>query len=429
MANDQQAAQEGKSLSAANPLATVDQRALEDTAFKILARPELKKTREVAAMLWRQVVAYPARDQMSRFENMIDEYLFNYTARAVNSDTNYPKAFRIMAPAHRWFGRDVPGSRWGGDSPDFIYRIIPIGHGGRYEIHCIPHGQKPPGISFQLLATRAAPVSLGVLESVAMTPNATGEFVISIDETAADGRTNHLQTKPGVDHVIVRDELGDWLNQKPYDIRVKRLNAPERAPMSEDELAQRAAQMALDSLYFTYYTTRSGAGQAPNEVRVPVSSRAFGGMPTQWGTKGNLVLGEDEALIATANAAGAQFRNTMLTDLFHMSISYWSSTSSLNMLQMTADQDGRFTYVVAHQDPGVHNWLNTNGLARTIFGHRWQAIPSSYTGETPAISVRVVKFKDLPKELPPGVAGIDARGREQQLAARAAGFRQRFVDQ
>jgi hypothetical protein len=228
--------------------------------------------------------------------------------------------------------------------------------------------------------------------------------------------------------VIVRDELGDWIDQTPYDVRVRRLNAAQREPLSDDELALRAAQLALDSLYYTYYTMRSGAGQPPNEVRVPVSSKAFGGMATQWGTKGNLLLNEDEALIATANAAGAQFRNAMLTDLFHMSINYWSSTSSLNMLQMAADQDGRFTYVVAHEDPGVRNWLNTNGLTRTIFGHRWQAIAPSYAGEAPTISVRVVKFKDLSGELPSGVVRIDAQGRAEQLAARAAGFNKRFVD-
>jgi len=415
-------------LSAENPLATVDQRALEDLALRLAQRPELQRAREVVTMLWRQVSEYPARDQMSRFDNMIDEYMFHYTSRAVNSDANYPKVFRFMAPAHRWFGRDLPGSRWGGDSPDFIYRLIPTGHGGRYEIRCRPMGDKPPTISLQLLATRAAPVSLGVLDSLGMTLDPGGEFVISVDETAADGRSNHLQTKPGVDHVLVRDELGDWLNQKPHDIRVRRLNAPERAPLSEEEFAQRAAQFALDGVYYTYYTTRSGAGQLPNDVRRPVSSRAFGGLPTQWGTKGNLELGDDEALIATANAAGAVFRNVMLTDVFHMSINYWSSTSSLNMVQMAANQDGRFTYVVAHKDPGVHNWLDTNGLTRTIFGHRWQSIPSAYDGETPTIAVRIVKFKDLDRELPAGVRRMDAAARREQLAARAAGFKRRFID-
>jgi hypothetical protein len=416
------------SLSAENPIATVDQRALEDLALRLKERPELQKARAVTAFLWRQVSEYPARDQMSRFDNMIDEYLFNYTLRAVNSDANYPKILRFMAPAHRWFGRDVPGSRWGGDSPDFIYRIIPIAHGGRYEIRGRPTCEDPPTVSFQLIATRAAPVSLGVLDSLGMTKNESGELVITIDETAADGRANHLQTQPGVDHVMIRDELGDWLNQKPHDFRVRRLNAPDRAPLSEEELAQRAAQGALDSIYYTYYTTQSGAGQWPNEVRTPVSSRAFGGMPTQWGTKGNLYLRDDEALVVTANAAGAVFRNAMLTDVFHMSINYGSSTSSLNMFQMAADDDGRFTYVVAHRDPGAHNWLDTNGLTRTIFGHRWQSIPPGYSGETPTISVRTVKFGDLEKELPPGIRRIDAAARREQIARRRAGFERRFID-
>jgi hypothetical protein len=43
---------------------------------------------------------------------------------------------------------------------------------------------------------------------------------------------------------------------------------------------------------------------------------------------------------------------------------YWSRTGSMNMSQMAAESDGSFTYVVAHQDPGVYNWLDTGGLHR-----------------------------------------------------------------
>ena len=142
-------------------------------------------------------------------------------------------------------------------------------------------------------------------------------------------------------------------------------------------------------------------------------------MATQWGTKGNLCLEEDEALVVTANAAGALFRNVMLTDAFHMSLNYWSRTGSLNMTQMAADEDGRFTYVVAHQDPGVHNWIDTSGLRRTIFGHRWQSFPRGGSSETPAICARAVKFINLGNELPKGVRRIDLSARREQIAARA----------
>ena len=93
-----------------------------------------------------------------------------------------------------------------------------------------------------------------------------------------------------------------------------------------------------------------------------MSAGAFGGMATQWGTKGNLALEDDDAIIIRSNAAGAAFRNLTLTDAFHMSIEYWKRTSSLNMVQMAADEDGDFTFVIAHHDQGIHNWLDTGGL-------------------------------------------------------------------
>lgn len=415
-------------LSAENNLATIDQRDIEDMTLRLLERPELKRARTVASLLWRNAVAYPLRDQMPLFEGMIDEYMFHYTFRMANSDACYPKIGRFMVPPHHWFGRDVPGSRWAGDSPDFIYRIIPIEHGGRYEIRGTPTCDEAPTVNYQLIATRSAPVSLGLLDSLDMTTEENGEFLITIDATPAAGRTNHIQTKPGADHLMIRDAFGDWLRQSANALRVQRLDKPDRAPLSEDELAQRAAQSVLDNVYYSYYTTQSGSGQPPNDIRQPISSGAFGGMPTQWGTKANLNLGDEQALIVTANVGGSLFRNAVLNDVFMRSINYWKSTSSLNMLQMAADEDGKFTYVIAHQDPGIHNWIDTNGMRQTIFGQRWQAIPRGYAGEPPAMSTRVVKFKDLDRELPSGVRRIDATARQEQIALREAGFKRRFID-
>lgn len=98
------------------------------------------------------------------------------------------------------------------------------------------------------------------------------------------------------------------------------------------------------------------------------------------------------------------------------------------MTQMAADADGRQTYVIAHEDPGVHNWLDTTGLRQTIWGQRWQAFPPERRGEMPLVTGKVVKFRDLDDNLPPGVARIDRGGRSAQLAARKDGFERRFAD-
>ena len=109
-------------------------------------------------------------------------------------------------------------------------------------------------------------------------------------------------------------------------------------------------------------------------------------------------------------------------------MSYWSHTTSLNMTQMAADDDGNFTLVVAHEDPGVHNWLDTCGLNQMLFGHRWQSFPGDSPQESPRIAARLVRFRDLDAALPPGIQRIDATGRREQLERRAAGFRRRFID-
>lgn len=415
-------------LSAENPLATVDQRDLEGVALGLLKRPELERARAAADYLFRQAMADPLRDQFERFDQMIDEYVFHYALRGANSDPAHPKVLRIMAPPARWFGRETPGSRWGGDSPDFIYRIVPIVHGGSYEIHGRATCDEPPSATYALMGNTPSPVTYGTLDSRDIPTDETGDFRITIDATPADGRPNHIQTQPGEHHLLIRDALGDWLTQSPNALRVRRLDAVNAAPRDEAALAAFAARGLIDGLYYTYYCTQSGAGQRPNEIRTPQSAGPFGGLVSQMGTKGNLHLADDQALVVRMNAAGALFRNVVLCDRFFLSLNYWSRTGSFNMAQMAADEDGQFTFVVAHQDPGVHNWLDTGGLNRTIFGCRWQVLPRDGTAERPAMSVRVARFADLAQELPAGVRRITADGRREQIARREAGFRRRFLD-
>lgn len=413
---------------ASNPLATPGQREVEDRALALLDRPELQRARAIVTMLWQNVAAWPSRDQADRFGNMIDEYMFHHAMRAANGDANFPQAARFMVPGHHWFGRDVPGSRWAGDSPDFIYRTIPIAHGGHYEIRGKATCADIPTVNYSLMADlTAAPITLTLLDSLDMDIAADGSFTITVDDSPAHDRPNHIQTKPGADFIMVRDALGDWTGQSANSLEVARLD-PDDVAKPEPDMAAHAAKIAIQGLYYTYYCTQSGAGQEPNNIRPPMSSAAFGGMATQWGTKGNLNLAADQALIVRSNAAGAQFRNLTLTDAFHMSIEYWQRTSSFNHKQMAADEDGDFTFVIAHRDPGIHNWIDTGGLRRTMFGQRWQAFDRSGEHDDPWMTVREVNFDQLESELPGGVRRIDEKGRRAQIAARTAGFASRFAE-
>lgn len=415
-------------LSAENPIANVEQRELEDTAIRLMARPEVMEARATAAYLWRQVMEHPAGAQMSRFEPMMDEYTFNYGLKAANSDANYPKVLRIMQPAASWFGRDVPGSRWGGDSPDYTYRVIPIAHDARYEVRGRQMGDAAVTVAYTLVANTATSVTLGSLESRDVQMDDSGAFVITIDGRTADGRPNHIQSQPGAYFLFIRDAIGDWLTETPNALRVRRLDPPDRAPLTDEELAHRAARHMVDDVYLVYWFSRLGYGQPPNILRPPRASGGLGGLVSQWGSQGNIRLADDEALVMTGNSAGAAFRNVVLHDVFFLTIDYWKRQTSLNTSQMAADADGQFTYVVAHQDPGVHNWLDTGGLDELLAVHRWQALPRDEAHEAPTLRCRTVKVKNLEQALPAGVQRISPAGRQEQIARRLAGFRRRFIE-
>ncbi len=415
-------------LSPRNPLATASQKMIEDKALALMEHPEMLRARHVVTTLWKHAVAWPSREQMDRFDNMIDEYLMHHAFRAANGDPNYPEVGWFMIPEHEWLGRKVTGSRWAGDSPDFLYRTIPIAHGGRYRIHGVQTSEIAPIVFYSLMADEtASPVTLSLLESLDMDIGSDGSFTITVDATPPDGRRNHLQTKPGAEFLMIRDALGDWLTQSPNALTVERLN-PDGGPKSADDMARHAARIAINGVYYAHYITQSGQGQPPNQVRPPVSSADWGGVATQVGTFGQLDLAPDQAIIVRSNAADANYRNLVLYDAFMLSNEYWKRTSSLNMHQMTPDEDGDFTYVISHQDPGIRNWLDTGGLRKTLFGQRWQAFTRGRQHEDPWMTMKVVEVDDLEREIPAGAARIDASGRMAQLQARQAGFDRRFED-
>jgi hypothetical protein len=80
-----------------------------------------------------------------------------------------------------------------------------------------------------------------------------------------------------------------------------------------------------------------------------------------------------------------------------------------------------FRGVVAHQDPGVANWLDTDGNRRGPGMVRWVR-----ADDAPVPTTRVVKFADLEAALAPSTPRVTPDERQAVLAARRAGIRRRF---
>jgi hypothetical protein len=193
-------------------------------------------------------------------------------------------------------------------------------------------------------------------------------------------------------------------------------------------MAQFAAQHFVDDVYLLYWFTRLNYGFPPDQMNTPRGSGAVGGLRSQMGSQGLIRLKDHEAMVVTATEAGAAFRDFVMHDVWYLSIEYWNRQTSLTAGQMAADADGRYTFVIAHEDPGVHNWIDTGGLYELFALHRWQGLPRHEALALPQIASRVVPLRDVESALPKGVRTMNREARAAQLAKRRKDFLRRFAE-
>ncbi|GGC02881.1 hypothetical protein GCM10011494_21730 [Novosphingobium endophyticum] len=417
---------EGYFLSSTNPVANVDQRDLEKLAIRMFERDDVKAARLRADIMWRRVAdrLMPA-DQMALLDDHVSDYCFRCTMVAANTDANHPRVLRVYTQGAEWFGHKVPGSKWGGDNPDNAYRIIPVVAGGSYEV--IGQRQVEPStyVTFQLVGNSTTSATLASLEQMDMEIAADGSYRLTLDDTPADGRRNHMTIPEGTLYLFIRDSMGDWETQAPDALRVRRLNPATRVPLSEDELAKTAIHNILSDVFYALYAQRLFFN-GPQMLTPPEGAGSVGGLLTQQGSLGHFTLAEDEAIVITANAAGATYRDIVLHDLWLRSLPNRDNQISLTNAQMMPDADGRYTYVIAIADPGVHNWLDTCGLHDVLVLHRWQGFPDP-DAPPPAIESRRVKLAELDAALQQGVARVTVEERATQIARRQAAYDRRFA--
>lgn len=100
---------------------------------------------------------------------------------------------------------------------------------------------------------------------------------------------------------------------------------------------------------------------------------------------------------------------------------YAHIVTSLNNAQTFINNDGKMRYVLSKQDPGVQNWIDTEGRQQGSITYRiiW--------GENaPEVTSKVIKIEDLNVYLPKDTPAVSAKDRRQQVKARSRHIESRF---
>jgi hypothetical protein len=311
-------------------------------------------------------------------------------------------------PSHPDFRRIVsPSRKFTGDNPDAIYYDAPISGDREYIVRGNVDGAVYVSITLEVgsedgsMSTRTA----GVLNDEGFDVAADGSFEIRLGGPARD--RNWITLDAEASRITTRHY---YENEFPAAADPRRSPAlmievvdPEPPPPRPDDgsvaagirrVAQFVRSRTLDQPPMAEAELPAFVSIVPNQFPAPVSPGDFGlaaGDATY--SMAPYVIGADQALVVKGRWPACRCANVSLWNRHQQTYDYTSRRVSLNRKQTVLEDDGSFTMVIAERDPGVPNWLDTEGRPFGIVFWRFM-LPQ---GEIETPDAEVVPFDQIGK--------------------------------
>jgi len=326
----------------------------------------------------------------------------------------------------RFQRQNDPITPWGGPNADNVYRHARVDPGRRYRIRGRMHGCED-----FLLAVRAGFMhepKWGTLFQVAGSDLGIGpgdEFELAVGGDDPGGRWIPLPEDAAM--VSFREYYWEWTPDEPAAMTIECLDDDVDAPtprLDAPTLAGRldAAGAALGHSV-EYWNAYLGEHRAQAVDNVFAERLTFAkGLAVARYRECFWDLADDEVLLVETDVPPARYWSLHCYDrpTFDL-VDPLDRRTSLNHRQIVVDDDGRVRVVLAREDPGVANWLDTGGRRNGLLTLRWFWA----TGD-PSPQTRVLHRDELPAALAPGTASVDREARRADQAARRAHLGWRF---
>lgn len=337
-----------------------------------------------------------------------------------------------------------PFRKLGGDNADFTYQQAWIDGNSVYKISGNRGTARFFNIAVQGPRPEPQPGRRGLHDPFGDTPetNLFGqEMEIGWDgsfEVYIGGEKrgpNWLPTTPGTRKLFIRQGFDDW-SELPVQMRIERVGMAEPRPMPEpaemiaaiDWAATFVSELMRDWPDWTYEFAEDV--DVENLNRFPTERRPFndpvynpeldkkrGRAPSTMCWK----LAPDEALIVEWDANDIFWMMTNM-GVYMNSMDYLYRPVSYSPARTKIDSDGRIRMILAHSDPGFHNWIDTQGFERGHLCNR-----NMLTTRTTEFRTSVVKHAGLADALPADSARVTPEERSRQLQQRYHSILRRYL--
>ena len=388
------------------------QRSVELAALELLQSPAVQAAAAAEKARWRKAVG-PVSDEMNQlFEPAFAELVFASALGAAAQTLEEPAMIRNVSPPHRMDGREVPGSRFGWDNPDFLYGVIRVNADASYIISGVLPRRD---VEINLSAWDPDGTVTFNLSTRDLSIDPSGRFRFTVGKAA--GSTLPLSDK--TDKLIIRETLADWTRDRPVHLIVEQTGGSKpvaRAPAAV--IAARSIGPRVDNMIEwrpSLYTSVPA-----NSIRQPSLTNGKQALPNQAYATGNFALADDEALLIQVVLAGASYFTMPVSNIWGTTGDYDRHVSSINSAQAVANPDGTLTLILAARDPGYINWVSTEGLHEGDLTLRWQG-PKQAPGTPggPSVTTRKVKLAELAAAVPAGFKRVGPAERAAEIKARA----------
>jgi hypothetical protein len=318
-----------------------------------------------------------------------------------------------------------PRTQWGGPNPDNLYLRASIHPDHAYRVR-----GNVSGVREALFSLHEGDMQLGEygvysersLGSLAR--DLAGELVIEIGPEPRPG--NWLPSHPRARLFMIRVYASDWERDATPGFAIDRIGAEGVPPPPPDPAAvaraleRSAAWVERSVTYWNDYLRKARARAAPNVAQPPRS--APGGADHILYGSCFFQLAAGEALLLECEAPDADYWGFCLhTPVWFESGDFANRQTSLSRHQAALDDDGRLRLVVAREDPGSPNWIDSEGRGEGLLAYRFVGARSR-----PAPQARVVPLSQIASALPPDHPRVDADERRRRLARRRDALWQRY---
>lgn len=321
-----------------------------------------------------------------------------------------------------------PSGIW---NPDNLNYIAVISGAGTYQLSGIRGNSVD--LSFQAITgfpgddTTGTPTATLSLPQISVNPN--GNYTINIGQAAQSG--NWLPTTAQTTVLSIRETFNNWGTAVPDQLHLVRVDqtGPPLVHLSSDQIVSAlnaaSGQVVEESVFWDAYWTALLARLPANFV-IPASA-TVGGLPTQISSLDHFDLAPGQALVIDVPPDQySAYQGLEVADVWGQTLPYATHESSLNASQAYLGSDGLYHFVISATDPGVPNWIDTDGHSEGFVFLRWQANTGPFTSaDNPTGGP--VSLSNLASVLPGGTPKVTPVQRTIQLFLRDLSVAKRVV--